>query len=77
MLYFEHKSERESEDKFAVVQYFGSEFIPIANAQRGVRSYFSVCLIGSQTKLKITPNRKPAASKDIIMDTYNRHIELM
>ena len=37
MLYIEHEWEHEQEDKFAILQYFGSEFVPITHAQRGVR----------------------------------------
>ena len=58
------------DEKFAVSLNFGPEFILIVHVQREVREYFcSVC--GSQTKLKIIPNRKPTVFIDARRDTNN------
>ena len=64
------------------MQFSGTFVLNLANcteshpdhtcAQRG-KAIISVCLPGSQTKLKIIPNRKLTVFKDVIMDTNNRH----
>jgi len=48
--------------------------VPSEHTHRGVRS---VGVSGSETKLKIIPNRKFTVFSDVIMDTNNRNEELM
>ena len=72
MLYFEHESEHEEKDKSVVLPYFGSEFVPTAKHREECYNRF-LCLSGSQTKLKIIPNRKLTVFKDVIKDTNSKH----
>ena len=75
ILYFEHKSELESENKPAILQFVSAftEFVAIMHVQRSEIIFFLLCLPGSQNKFKIIPNREITVFKDVRKDTDNRH----
>ena len=51
--------------------------VPMSHAQREGNCFYSVCLSGSPTKLKIIPNRKLTGFRNIIKNTNHRREELM
>ena len=69
MLYFEHSSGNEP----VVSLYFGSEFVPIAHAQRGVRIYFFFCLSAWQSKQieNYSKQEMYCFFKDVVNDCIN------
>ena len=72
-------SASEYKDKSAVLPYgiLVLNSSQVTRTQRGVRQYFySVCLLGNQTKLEIIPSRKLTVFEDVIMNVHNRHKEI-
>ena len=75
MFYFEHESRKTNLQFISTM----TEFVPIVHVYGGVSFFvfFKLCLSGSQTKLKIIPNRRLHVFRDVIKDTNNTHEELM